>query len=285
MNKANKKKKYIRLLIFIASFFLFFFWQNNHIVITEIDYNNSKIPEDFKDFTILQVSDLHNKSFGRGQKYLLNKIKSTSPDIIVITGDLIDRRKYDLETAMVFIKGAEEIAPIYYVSGNHEAWSGQYENIKKELLKAKVSILDDSKIHIKYKDGKIELLGLSDPDFLTSNYLDGTDLSKLLDNLESMADEGVFQILLSHRPELFHLYAEENIDLIFAGHAHGGQFRIPYLGGLVAPDQGLFPEYTSGKHIKGKSTMIVNRGLGNSIIPLRIFNRPEIIKVILQNTE
>ena len=90
-------------------------------------------------------------------------------------------------------------------------------------------------------------------------------------------------MLFRSRPELFDIYVEEKVDLIFTGHAHGGQFRIPYLGGLVAPDQGLFPEYTSGIHKRDESSMLVNRGLGNSIIPIRIFNRPEIVKVILQS--
>lgn len=272
-------------MIFIISILIFFIWQNNDIIITEIEYKNNKIPMEFHGFTIVQVSDLHNKRFGQGQKYLLNKIQVTNPDIILVTGDLIDRRKYDLDTAMIFIEGAVEIAPVYYVSGNHEAWSGEYDTIREKLLQAKVKILDDSKIDLIKDDGKIELLGLSDPDFLTSNYIDGTDIGKLQSNLERMSDSSIFQILLCHRPELFHIYVEEDIDLIFTGHAHGGQFRIPFLGGLVAPDQGLFPEYTSGIHSKDKTSMIVNRGLGNSIVPIRIFNRPEIIKIVLQNIE
>lgn len=103
------------------------------------------------------------------------------------------------------------------------------------------------------------------------------------EHLKRLSDDSVFQILLSHRPELFDLYADKNIDLIFSGHAHGGQFRIPCVGGLVAPDQGLFPEYTSGAYTQNQSTLIVSRGLGNSIIPIRIFNRPEIVLVILHS--
>jgi len=132
-------------------------------------------------------------------------------------------------------------------------------------------------------NGKIEILGLSDPDFLTTSYLEGTNSSKLRGYLERLSDDSAFQILLCHRPELFDIYVKENIDLIFSGHAHGGQFRIPFVGGLVAPDQGLFPKYTSGAYTQNKSTMIVSRGLGNSIIPIRIFNRPEIVVVTLRN--
>lgn len=280
------KKNYKWIIVLTAiSMWIFFIWQNNGISITEINYSNSKIPIDFNGFTIVQISDLHNKSFGKNQKRLLNKIKSTSPNIIVITGDLIDRRKYDLDTAMVFIEGAINIAPIYYVSGNHEAWSGDYENIKKVLLSEGVKVLDDSKLDLVIDKSKVQIIGLSDPDFFTSNYMEATSLTNLEKEIRTLSDDSIFQILLCHRPELFDIYVETNIDLIFTGHAHGGQFRIPYVGGLVAPDQGFFPEYTSGMHKKNKSSMVVNRGLGNSIIPIRIFNRPEIVKLILQNKE
>ena len=226
---------------------------------------------------------MHNKQFGRNQERLLKKISAVSPDIIVITGDLIDRRKYDLETAMVFIDGAMKIAPVYYVSGNHEAWSGDYENISENLRISGVQILDDTKATLIKGNGKIEILGLSDPDFLTTSYLEGTNSSKLRGHLERLSDDSAFQILLCHRPELFDIYVNQNIDLIFSGHAHGGQVRIPFVGGLVAPDQGLFPKYTSGAYTQNQSTMIVSRGLGNSVIPIRIFNRPEIVVVTLRS--
>ena len=151
------------------------------------------------------------------------------------------------------------------------------------IISCGVQILDHNKVKLIKGKGKIEILGVSDPDFLTSDYMDGTDSSKMKEHLKGLSDDSVFQILLSHRPELFDLYAKENIDLIFSGHAHGGQFRIPFIGGLVAPDQGLFPKYTSGVYTQNQSTMIVSRGLGNSIIPIRIFNRPEIAAVTLQS--
>ena len=239
--------------------------------------------DEFNGYRIVHISDLHNKKFGKNQERLLRKIRAVSPDMIVVTGDLIDRRKYELDTAIEFINGAMKIAPVYYVSGNHEAWSGDYGNITHNLLNCGVQILDDSKIELIKGEGKIEILGLSDPDFLTYDYMDGTNSSKLKEHLKGLSDDSVFQILLSHRPELFDLYANENIDLIFSGHAHGGQFRIPYVGGLVAPDQGLFPKHTSGVYRQNQSTMIVSRGLGNSIIPIRIFNRPEIMVVTLHS--
>ncbi len=264
---------------------LFCIWQNNDITTAQIDYFNTKIPEEFNGYRIVHISDLHNKQFGQDQMRLLKRINEANPNIIIITGDLIDRRKYNLNIAMAFIKGAVKIAPVYYISGNHEAWSGDYENISESLRDFDVHILDDTKEKLLRNSAQIEILGLSDPDFLTSNYLEGTNTTILKDNLENMKVSSAFQILLCHRPELFHLYSETKIGLIFTGHAHGGQFRIPFIGGLIAPDQGLFPKYTSGAYKRDDSTMIVSRGLGNSVIPIRIFNRPEIVVVTLNRME
>lgn len=276
-----KNKLFISLIIIIGST-IFLIYQNNSIVTTDVVYKNDKIPKAFEDFSIVQISDLHNKMFGKGQMKLLEKIEEAKPDIIVITGDLVDRRRYDLEKAMVFIKRAVKIAPVYYITGNHEAWSGEYETIRESLISDGVNILDNEKTEIMKEDSTIEIIGLKDPAFLTSSYIDGTDISVLEKSLEKLGDKDKFQILLSHRPELFSIYAKNNIELSFTGHAHGGQFRIPFIGGLVAPNQGLFPEYTSGSYEIDDSTMIVSRGLGNSIIPIRLFNRPEIIKVVLK---
>lgn len=276
--KKSKKLKYILMIIL---FIIFCIWQNNHIGISRFDYSNPVVPEEFNGFTIVHISDLHNKSFGKNQEYLLRKISLNSPDIILVTGDLIDRRRYDLDTALLFIEGAMEIAPVYYVSGNHEAWSGAYDNIRKELTHYGVVVLDDRKVEYIRNNSKIEILGLSDPAFLTSSYLEERNTSNLEEHLSQLADHNVFQILLSHRPELMDIYTRENIDMIFSGHAHGGQIRIPGIGGIVAPDQGFFPKYTSGSHHIDQSTMYVSRGLGNSLFPIRVFNRPEIIVVTL----
>ena len=282
------KKRYSKfklLILIVITIILFFIWQNNTIVVSSSSYYNLKLPDDFEDFKIVQISDLHNKMFGDNQKRLLNEIESLSPDIIIVTGDLIDRRKFDLDVAMIFINGAVKIAPTYYVSGNHEAWSGQYSKIREKLINAGVLVMDDTAIELSNGNSTIQLLGLSDPDFFTSKYSEGTKAKKLQEQLKKWSYSHKFKILLSHRPELFELYCANNIDLIFTGHAHGGQFRIPFIGGLVAPDQGLFPKYTSGSYSKESSTMFVSRGLGNSIIPMRIFNPPEIVAVTLHKTK
>ncbi|EOR26335.1 phosphoesterase [Clostridium sartagoforme AAU1] len=273
------------LIIIVLSFielFIFFIWQNNDIIISNYNYESNEIPFEFNDFKIVQISDLHNKMFGKEQSKLLEKIEKLSPDIIIITGDLIDRRRYNLDKAMYFIKGAVKIAPTYYVSGNHEAWSGKYAEIKEGLTESGVHIIDDEMLEIKKGRSFINFLGLSDPAFITSSYIDGTDTSKLEKYLNSWSDIEGFKILLSHRPELFDLYCEYNINMIFSGHAHGGQIRIPFIGGVIAPNQGFLPKYTSGSYSSDKTTMFVSRGLGNSVFPVRVFNRPEIISVTLK---
>lgn len=275
-------KRFALILTILVAIVGFVTWQNNCIVISKSSLSSEKIPAAFHNFTIAHLSDLHNKKFGKNQSYLLKKLASASPDIIVVTGDLIDRRKYDPDTAMELITAALEIAPLYFVSGNHEAWSGKYPAIKADLEEAGANVLDNAQVEIVREGSTILLSGLSDPDFLTSSYLEGTDTSAMEEQLRQWSGSDDFCILLSHRPELFELYSEYGLDLIFAGHAHGGQFRIPFIGGLFAPDQGFFPKYTSGSHSKGGSTMFVSRGLGNSIIPVRILNRPEIVVVTLK---
>ncbi len=283
MKKLNKTLKIIIWISIVIVFIAFCLWQNNSIVVSHFVYYNSRLPADFNNFKIVHISDLHNKMFGKEQAKLLNRIENLSPDLIIVTGDLIDRRRFDLDTAECFMRGAVKIAPTYYVSGNHEAWSGCYSQIKQRLDDLGVYIMDDTALDLSIGSSTIQLLDLADPDFYTSNYLEETDISNLEAQLEQWSNSEEFKLLLTHRPELFDLYCEHKIDLIFAGHAHGGQVRLPLIGGLAAPDQGLFPKYTSGSYNKGSSTMYVSRGLGNSIVPIRIFNRPEIVAVTLKN--
>lgn len=284
-NRAKGFNKMIYIIATIVLLALFCVWQNNSIVVSSSDYYSSRIAAGFDDFRIVHISDLHNKMFGKKQSRILSETKSLSPDIIVITGDLIDRRRFDLDAAMCFIDGAVKLAPIYYVPGNHEAWSGKYSQIKQRLIEAGVYVLDDAAVEISKGSASMQLLGLSDPGFITSEHSRDVKTGILKERLEQWTDCDQFKLLLTHRPELFDLYCENNIDLIFAGHAHGGQFRVPFAGGLFAPDQGVFPRYASGSHSSGSSTMFVSRGLGNSLMPIRIFNRPEIVAVTLKSAE
>lgn len=280
--KAKQRKVLLFIVIISIGLFTFFNWQNNSIIISEMVFKNDAIPESFEGYKILQISDLHNKEFGSKQNKILAKIEKINPDIIVITGDLIDSNNTNIDIAMELINRAINIAPIYYVSGNHEAWSDSYNDLKSKLENSGVVVLDNQKIEVFNDSDSVDIVGLADTSFIKSDWLEYGDNSET-NNLLNMLTEGStnFKILLAHRPELFDIYSNSSVNLIFSGHAHGGQFRLPFIGGLIAPDQGFFPKLTEGIHTNNNTSMIISRGLGNSIIPVRIFNRPELIVVTL----
>lgn len=254
----------------------FLYWQDNGLMLTEMTYRG-EVPQAFDGYKILQVADLQNKVFGENQVPLYRKIKQAAPDMIVMTGDLLDRHegRTDVDAAMAFIEEIKTIAPVYFVSGNHEHQSGEWETLAEQLVAAGVTVLDNGKSIIEHNGETITLLGLADKK-VNPHY------DKILHTLMA-GQEDSFNILLSHRPELFETYVKEEIDLAFTGHAHGGQIVIPFLRqGIFAPHQGFFPKYTEGMHEKDGTVMVVSRGLGNSSFPFRIFNRPELVLVTLK---
>lgn len=276
-NRVLTKKRQTRKWAFILllSFILWTIWGNTRIQVTNSTINSETLPESFDGYTIAQVSDLHNKNWGTT---LVQLLQQENPDIIVITGDLIDSSKTDIPIAIEFISQIKNIAPIYYVTGNHEARSQQYELLAQQLLEQDVTILDNERTILQVNEDEILLLGLQDPSFAADNNLSATQ--SVIDEL--VRDFDGYKILLSHRPELFDFYVQNDIDLAFTGHAHGGQFRIPFVGGLVAPNQGWFPSYTAGVYQEDTTNMVVSRGLGNSIIPFRINNQPELVMIHLE---
>lgn len=276
----NKKIGIVFIALIIIAIWLH--WGNTSIQSTYINIHSEKIPDNFNGFTIVQVSDLHNASFGNRQADLLEDIKSASPDIIAVTGDLIDSNRTDLAKAMEFINGAIKIAPVYYVTGNHEARSHRYGELRRQMIEAGVTILDVESIPIKRDTDVIHLLGVNDPNVADPDNMTG-NARQMDEKLKTIvSNDKDYMVLLSHRPELFGVYLKNDIDLILSGHAHGGQVRLPFIGGLVAPDQGLFPKYSQGLYERKNTKMVVSRGLGNSIIPLRVNNRPELVIITLK---
>ena len=278
------KKKWILSLIALILFILigWILWANTALVVNEYEIVNDRIPQGFDGFRIAQVSDLHNAEFGENNSKMIELLSQTDPDIIVITGDLIDSRQTNIEIALSFARDAMKIAPVYFVSGNHEARVSEYEDLKMGLAEVGVVVLENQKVNITREVESVTLMGIDDPSFRES-YLFGDAegvARQAIDDLQNESDG--YTILLSHRPELFDLYVETGMDLVFSGHAHGGQFRLPFLGGLVAPNQGFFPKYDAGQFTEENTTMIVSRGVGNSIIPIRFCNRPEIVVVMLE---
>ena len=282
MRNTNKVRRFLMVVICLILLTIWIVQSNSQIELTEYTIVSFKVPESFACFEIAQVSDLHNAEFGEGNSDLLALLSEVEPHMIVLTGDLIDSRHTEMEVALDFAGKAVQIAPVYYVSGNHEARVPEYTELKMGLTEAGVTVLENQKIQITRDGESITLMGIQDPSF-QSEYLFGDAEAVARQAITSLQDASDgFTVLLSHRSELFDLYVDSGIDLVFSGHAHGGQFRLPFLGGLVAPNQGFFPKYDAGQFIQENTNMIVSRGVGNSIIPLRINNPPEVVVVELK---
>ncbi|MDG4657758.1 metallophosphoesterase [Ectobacillus antri] len=267
------KKRWLYIGIVALLVVVFCYIQNNLLTITKLNVRSEKLPSAFDGYTIVHLSDLHSKDFG---KALPEKIEKEKPDIIVFTGDLVDARRYEEEVSLTLMKRLVAIAPTYFVTGNHEWSSGQFAALEVKLRDAGVQVLRNEAMQLTRAAASIRLLGIDDP---LGSYDEGNTVASAI---TSAAPENAFTLLLSHRPEWFSVYVNLGVDVVFSGHAHGGQVRIPFVGGLIAPNQGWLPAYTAGAHQNGATTMIVSRGLGNSVIPQRVFNRPEIVVVTLR---
>lgn len=277
MKKHGGKKKWIAAACVVLALFLFFWYENHHLVTTVYEYRSGTVGKELSGYRIVQISDLHNARFGKDNRKLLDQITSLNPDMIVITGDLVDSNHTNVERAVDFVRAAAEICPVYYVTGNHEYWLEDAERTElfAELEEAGAVILDNQRVSVSADGGKFDLIGLDD-----GNLSDGT-----LKELIGQCEEETLKVVLAHEPQYFSRYSETDADLVLSGHAHGGQFILPFVGAVVAPDQGLFPEYTSGRHERNGTTMYISRGLGNSVIPVRLFNDPEIVCVELRAEE
>ena len=281
-----KKRKIIVLAVVAAvllALIIWTAWGNTALELNTYTISSDRLPGAFDGYRIAHVSDLHNAEMGKDNEKLLDMLRETEPDIIAITGDIIDSRNTNIDIALQFTKAAMEIAPCYYVTGNHEARISKYDELKAGMVAAGVVVLEDEKTKISLEGGEITLIGVNDPSYQT-DYLFGDAETVMREKLSGLhSDEDGFTVLLSHRPELFEVYANSGVDLVLSGHAHGGQFRLPFVGGLVAPNQGLFPKYDAGLYTEENTNMVVSKGIGNSILPFRFNNRPEVILIELQS--
>ncbi len=220
-----------------------------------------------RDLKIVHLSDLHGKLFGKSNKRLIKKIVAQSPDFIAVTGDIIHLyTQKNIEVALELVENISKIAPVIYVSGNHEMRNKGYAQFRERLAAAGARVLDDC---------TEQVCGLS---------VTGLNCASLKnDKIFKITPPGGYpKLLLAHRPEYAEKYAEAGYDVVLCGHAHGGQWRIPFTGiGVYSPGQGVFPALTSGVHTCGKTRIVISRGLGNSQCPLRLFNRPEMVVVNL----
>jgi len=275
MKKGLKHTKLVSIIFFVLVIIVYCYAQNNWIKVEHFKVEVNNLPKELSGLKIAHISDVHLPKNASNIANLITKVKQQNPDIIVMTGDIIDESA-DLKTCGLdkLCKGLSEITKTYAVTGNHELWNKNVDEWINTLTENNVEVIDN-KIEIYTKNNKsIAIVGL----------MDGNEYKPV--NINDIP-----MILLAHRPELFvSSYSSDlnsiNPNIVFSGHAHGGQFRIPISNqGVIAPNQGLFPKYTSGLYTNNNVKMIVSRGLGNSIIPIRINNRPHLPIIELEGTK
>ncbi len=248
--------------------------QNNVLSISNYDITSSKVT---KEVRIVHLSDLHDKQFGKNNQALIRVVNQQKPDFIVFTGDLVDQKTKDVTGSVKTLGELNEWAPVYYIPGNHEYRCEKAELIFRMLEEENVEVLNLKTQAITVNGAGIDILGMDE--MVNSIVV----INKRMTEFEKSSN---FKIVLSHFPENFpNYYSSYDVDLVLSGHAHGGQFNIPFIGGLYAPGQGFFPDYYKGVHSENGVNLVVSRGLGNSIIPLRIFNNPEVVVINIKPSE
>ncbi len=244
----------------------------------------SGLPEEFEGFRIVHLSDNHGHEFGEGNADLLEMVREQKPDVIVLTGDIIDRES-QMTMIPALAKGLSAIAPTYYVTGNHE-WglgTGVVKTLKSLLQECGIIVLSNQYEVLEKKGASIVLAGVDDP----NGYADQKTPEELYEEIQA-EEPGLFTLLLAHRNDAIERYAAAGYDFVMSGHAHGGIIRLPFTDGLLSPGRTFFPTWTSGVYIVGDSTLFVSRGLGNNTEPIngfRLFNRPELAVLELKSTD
>lgn len=259
----------------------FIWWSNNSLMTDQARFFSPRLPDSFDGFTIVQLSDLQSEEFGTDNRTLLSAVEAAHPDLIAMTGDLVDQYRttpHGYVTALGTALSA--IAPTYFVTGNHEWARGGVPALKQELSAAGVTVLSNQYVTLEREGASIVLAGIDDP----NGYADQKTPEELTAGL--YADLGhPFWILLAHRNDYFaSQYSLLGADLVLSGHAHGGIIRLPFTDGLLGHDGMLFPSYTAGFYQANGSTLFVSRGLGNSGPALRLFNRPEVAVITLRKS-
>lgn len=245
------------------------------------DYEaEAAVPEEFDGFKIAVISDLHGARFGKDNASLLEMVEKSAPDMVAITGDLFGK---DEEKTLDFVRKTALIAPVCYVTGNHEEAEDDVLSLLSLVEDAGATVLDDRVIKLGRGDGCIYVAGICDSSRAVKSDILGEAEAMTRAKLGALfAGIDGYKVLLSHRPELFAAYSDAGADLVLAGHAHGGLVRLPFVGGLYAPGQGFFPKYDGGIYKRGNTSMVVSRGLGDSV-GVRVFNRPELAVVTLRS--
>ena len=264
-------KKYQLVIVLLLSVFILGFIDNQRVVVRTVSLEANPFPAPLGELRIVHLSDLHYLKENRITASLITRVPSLQPDVIVFTGDMVDAKTKDIDGLLTLMQALRETAPVVCIPGNHEYWSGLHPHLAQALAAIDVVYLCNQETTVLIDGIEIALIGLDDPA--------GGKFQESIPFMHDAAVDDVYTILLSHRPEYFYEYCIPTIDLVCAGHAHGGQFRIPGIGAIIAPDQGFLPVFTQGPYLHDDTVMIVSRGLGNSVIPVRINNPPEIVLI------
>jgi predicted MPP superfamily phosphohydrolase len=254
---------------------------------------SSRLPQGFDGFRIVQLSDLHSRAFGKNSRTLLRKIESQKPDIVVLTGDMVNSTDTEFGTFETLARELAERWPVYLIVGNHEQMLPE-ETLRSLLARIEsygVTVLDNEKITLTRGDDAIDLYGLW---YNLRYYSDQTNpiiqedaetyflSAEKIEELIGAPAPGRFRLLLSHNPVFFKSYQAWGADLTLAGHLHGGMVRLPFAGGVYSPERTFFPEYDAGLFTEGDCHMVVSRGLGNGKLGFRFANCPDVVTVVLQ---
>lgn len=313
IDKKRRGKNFLRsFIVFLCltgCLLLGNFLANQQVYITTYEITDEEIPEAFDGYRIVQVTDVHSIRSQEQADMLFDKIVAERPDAVALTGDLLDSTYYTQENAALkagesnkmagqdtvdFIARLTEHYYVYFVYGNHEmVLLDDIDNNPFKLAMEEIGVifLNNDGVKISKDDESIYMLGIQDPATLykDSDYAEYSThperINAMMNNVIALQEEELYTVLLSHRPEYFNDYVNYNVDLVLTGHAHGGQIRLPGVGGLYAPGQGWFPEYTEGLYMAGETAMIVGRGIGDSTELPRVFNPPEISTIILNRAE
>ena len=280
MSKPRRRShRLLKFLIFCALCAGFFWWSNHSLETERFTFASPRLPEGFDGCVIVQLSDLHGALFGEENEDLIAQVRSHRPDYIFLTGDLQDRyRRTPRSYAVSLGRALAEIAPTYFVTGNHEWAFRDVRELKRELRDAGVTVLTNEYVPLTRNGDRILLAGIDDP----NGFADQKTPEELAAEVRA-AEPDAFWMLLAHRNDYFEKeYSRLGADLVISGHGHGGLIRLPFTDGLVSVERSLFPSYTAGFYRVGGADLFVSRGLGNSGRTFRLFNRPELVVLTLE---